>query len=170
MTGGAKGKTFRGKSSSLRCVADDMDGGEATGTNDPPTTPTPLIDGALHSRDDETPWSVAWGKLPDGVDHVQVVFRNGRKTQPAARADVVGRHWAAEVAGRFDKVTVTGVGVRATAKVKTREKPGRRDRKKIASGDPLAQMKHHWGLAGLILQPGSHERPELPDIRSAGGG
>jgi hypothetical protein len=140
---------------------------------------TALIGGALRSRDDDSaPWTVAWGMLPPGVEAVQVTFRDGRRTEPAARVGVLGRHWAAEVAGRFDKVVVTGNGaapdapVRESAKVRTRDKtptPGRFSRKKSAvPTDPLERMKHHWGLAAVILQPGNEDRPVLPDIRSAG--
>ena len=133
-----------------------------------------LIGGALRSRDDDSaPWSVAWGMLPPGVEAVQVTFRDGRRTEPAARVGVLGRHWAAEVAGRFEKVVVTGGTARETAKVRTREKtpaPRRFSRKKsVLPTDPLERMKHHWGLAAVILQPGSEDRPVLPDIRSAGG-
>ncbi|WP_370370652.1 hypothetical protein [Catenulispora sp. GP43] len=141
---------------------------------EPETTETALIDGALRSRDDDpAPWSVAWGLLPPGVEAVQVTFRDGRRAVPAARVGVLGRHWAAEVAGRFDKVVVAGGAARETAKVRTREKtpePRRFSRKKSTlPTDPLEQMKHHWGLAAVILQPGSEDRPILPDIRSAGG-
>ena len=141
-----------------------------------------LISGALRSRDDDAaPWSVAWGVLPPGVEAVQVTFRFGRRAEPAARVGVLGRHWAAEVAGRFEKVVVTGMGavadgvVRETAKVRTREKtpaPRRfsRNRAGTLPTDPLERMKHHWGLAAVILQPGSEDRPMLPDIRSADGG
>jgi hypothetical protein len=135
---------------------------------------TALIGGALRSRDDDAaPWSVAWGVLPPGVEAVRVVFRTGRRSEPAARVGVLGRHWAAEVAGRFEKVVVDGGAVRETAKVRTREKtptPGRFSRKRSAlPTDPLERMKHHWGLAAVILQPGSEDRPMQPDIRSAGG-
>ena len=128
-----------------------------------------LIGGALRSRDeDAAPWTVAWGVLPPGVDAVQVTFRDGRRTEPAARVGVLGRHWAAEVAGRFEKVVVSGGSARETAKVRTRDKtptPRRFSRKKTSvPADPLERMKHHWGLA-----PGSEDRPVLPDIRSAGG-
>ncbi|NUP48361.1 MAG: hypothetical protein HOW97_13795 [Catenulispora sp.] len=133
-----------------------------------------FVAGALRSRDDEAPWSVAWGKLPLGIDTVQVTFRAGRRTEPAARVGVLGRHWAAEVAGRFEKVTVTGGTRRESMKIKTREKnptPRRFSRKKpLLHSDPLERMKHHWGIAAVILQPGSEDRPELPDIRSAGDG
>jgi hypothetical protein len=138
-----------------------------------PETPDPaLITGALRSRDDDpAPWSVAWGQLPPGTTTVQVTFRAGRRSEPAARVGVLGRHWAAEVAGRFDRVLVAGRAARESAKVKTREKtpePRRFSRKKNAlPADPLERMKHHWGLAAVILQPGSEERPVLPDIRSA---
>jgi hypothetical protein len=146
-------------------------------TTDQPTpeaTPdTALIGGALRSRDDDpTPWSVAWGMLPPGVEAVRVAFRDGRRLEPAARVGVLGRHWAAEVAGRFDKVVVSAGPVRESVKVRTREKtptPRRFSRKKASSPtDPLEQLKHHWGLAAVILQPGSQDRPMLPDIRSAG--
>lgn len=135
---------------------------------------TALIGGALRSRDDDAaPWSVAWGMLPPGVEAVRVVFRDGRRSQPAARVGVLGRHWAAEVAGRFEKVVVDGGAVHETAKVRMREKtpsPGRFSRKKSAlPTDPLERMKHHWGLAAVILQPGSEDRPMQPDVRSAGG-
>jgi len=135
---------------------------------------TALIGGALRSRDDDAaPWSVAWGVLPPGVEAVRVVFRTGRRSEPAARVGVLGRHWAAEVAGRFEKVAVDGGGVRGTAKVRPREKtptPGRCARKSSAlPTDPRERMKHHGGLAAVILQPGSEDRPMQPDIRSAGG-
>lgn len=135
---------------------------------------TALIAGALRSRDDDAgPWTVAWGLLPPGVEAVRVTFRDGRRSEPAARVGVLGRHWAAEVAGRFEKVVVSGGTVRETAKVRTRDKtpaPRRFSRKKsTVPADPLEQMKHHWGLAAVILQPGSEDRPVLPDIRSAGG-
>jgi hypothetical protein len=144
-------------------------------TPDSPAEPdTAFIAGALRSRDeDTTPWSVAWGLLPPGVEAVQVTFRDGRRSEPAARVGVLGRHWAAEVAGRFDKVVVTGGAQRETAKIRTRDKtpaPRRFSRKKSGlPTDPLERMKHHWGLAAVILQPGSEDRPVLPDIRSAGG-
>ncbi|MEY9909877.1 hypothetical protein ABIA35_006120 [Catenulispora sp. MAP12-49] len=141
---------------------------------DPPpeAADTALIGGALRSRDeDAAPWSVAWGLLPPGVETVRVLFRNGRVAAPAARVGVLGRHWAAEVAGRFDKVVVDGGTEHETLKVKTREKtpePRRFSRKKSTlPTDPLERMKHHWGLAAVILQPGSEDRPMLPDIRSA---
>jgi hypothetical protein len=111
--------------------------------------------------------------LPPGVEAVQVTFRGGRRSEPAARVGVLGRHWAAEVAGRFEKVVVTGGTLRETAKVRMREKtptPRRLSRTRSAlPTDPLERMKHHWGLAAVILQPGSEDRPMLPDIRSAGG-
>ncbi|MEY9859631.1 hypothetical protein ABH935_005264 [Catenulispora sp. GAS73] len=137
-------------------------------------TDTALIAGALRSRDDDSaPWSVAWGMLPPGVEVVQVTFRDGRRAAPAARVGVLGRHWAAEVAGRFDKVVVSGGEARETAKVRTRDKtptPRRFSRRRSGlPADPLERMKHHWGLAAVILQPGSEDRPVLPDIRSAGG-
>lgn len=151
-------------------------------TAETPAIPTPdpaepdpaFIAGALRSRDDDaTPWSVAWGRLPPGTEAVQVTFRDGRRTEPAARIGILGRHWAAEVAGRFDKVTATGGATRETAKIRTRDKtptPRRFSRKKSTlPTDPLERMKHHWGLAAVILQPGSEDRPVLPDIRSAGG-
>ncbi|MFD0632087.1 hypothetical protein [Catenulispora yoronensis] len=146
---------------------------EAAGAAEAPDPESAFIDGALRSRDDdETPWSVAWGLLPPGVDAVQVTFRAGRRSEPAARVGVLGRHWAAEVAGRFDRVVVVGGAERASAKIKTREKnPATRrfSRKKTAlHADPLERMKHHWGLAAVILQPGSEDRPVLPDLRSAG--
>ena len=133
-----------------------------------------LIAGALRSRDDDAaPWTVAWGMLPPDVETVQVTFRDGRRTEPAARVAVLGRHWAAEVAGRFDKVVVTGGEARETAQVRTRDKtPTPRRFSRRTPGlptDPLERMKHHWGLAAVILQPGSEDRPLLPDIRSAGG-
>lgn len=131
---------------------------------------TLVIDGALRSLEEEAPWSVAWGKLPPGASSVRVTFHAGRKTQPAARVGVVGRHWAAEVAGRFDKVTAVAGQTRTTAKTRPREKPtsrGLRRKKATEHADPLERMKQHWGLAAVILQPGSEDRPELPDIRSA---
>jgi hypothetical protein len=151
--------------------------GAGAGGTEATEADTALIGGALRSRDDDAaPWSVAWGMLPPGVEAVRVVFRDGRRSQPAARVGVLGRHWAAEVAGRFEKVTVTGGAdgaLRETAKVRTREKtpaPGRFSRKKSAvPTDPLERMKHHWGLAAVILQPGSEDRPMQPDIRSVGG-
>ncbi|WP_414169793.1 hypothetical protein ACMATS_31440 [Streptoverticillium reticulum] len=134
-----------------------------------------VIDGALCSRDGEAPWTVAWGKLPPGVETVQVSFRRGRTSQPAARIGVLGQHWAGEVAGRFDKVVVSFAGKRESGKVKPREKtpqPRRRLRRARADGtapvDPLEEMKQHWGLAALILQPGDVELPELPDLRIIG--
>jgi hypothetical protein len=133
-----------------------------------------VIDGALCSRDDEAPWSVVWGKLPPGVETVQVSFRRGRKSQPAARIGVLGQHWAGEVAGRFDKVVVSFAGKRESSKVKPREKtpqPRRLLRSRAGSAapvDPLEEMKQHWGLAALILQPGSVEVSELPDLRIIG--
>jgi hypothetical protein len=143
-----------------------------------------LINGALCSLEGEAPWTVVWGKLPDGVQmsDLRVTFRNGRRTQPVARMEVVGRHWAGEVAGRFDKVEVSYGGEKRrrpeTAKVSERQKepaPSRRRPWRRRPGqpaavvaDPLAQMKTHWGLAGLILQPGSVELSELPDIRISG--
>lgn len=145
------------------------DAAPAAGPDDPA-----LIGGALRSRgDDATAWTVAWGMLPPGVETVQVTFREGRRTEPAARVGVLGRHWAAEVAGCFGKVQVTAGAVREGAKVRTREKtptPGRFSRKRSATtpSDPLERMKHHWGLAAVILQPESEDRPMLPDIRSAG--
>jgi hypothetical protein len=149
-------------------------GPDPAGAGAAETDNTALIGGALRSRDDDAaPWSVAWGMLPPGVEAVRVVFRDGRRSEPAARVGVLGRHWAAEVAGRFEKVVVTGGAVRETAKVRTREKtpaPRRFSRKKSAlPTDPLERMKHHWGLAAVILQPGSEDRPMQPDIRSAGG-
>lgn len=149
----------------------NADGAGAVGAAEADTA---LIGGALRSRDDDAaPWSVAWGMLPPGVEAVRVTFRDGRRSEPAARVGVLGRHWAAEVAGRFEKVVVTGGTVRETAKVRTREKtpaPGRFSRKKSTlPTDPLERMKHHWGLAAVILQPGSEDRPMQPDIRSAGG-
>lgn len=152
-------------------TADAPDPADADAANPADTT---LIAGALRSRDDDpAPWSVAWGMLPPGVSVVQVAFRDGRRTEPAARVGVLGRHWAAEVAGRFDKVQVSGGEARETAKVRTREKtptPRRFSRRKPGlPTDPLERMKHHWGLAAVILQPGSEDRPVLPDIRSAGG-
>lgn len=132
---------------------------------------TLVIDGALHSRDDEAPWSVAWGKLPPGATSVRATFHAGRRSQPAARVGVIGRHWAAEVAGRFDKVKVFAGETQVTGKVRTREKPaarGLRRKKDAEHVDPLERMKLHWGLAAVILQPGSEDRPELPDIRSVG--
>jgi hypothetical protein len=138
---------------------------------------TSLIDEALCSRDDEAPWTVAWGRLPTGVEiaGLHAVFRNGRKSQPAARIGVLGRHWAAEVAGRFDKVEVTFAGTPQSRKVRVREKAPetRRARRKAgaagvsAPADALDEMKRHWGLAGLILQPGGVELSELPDLRIA---
>lgn len=134
----------------------------------------PIIDGALRSRDDEAPWTVAWGKLPPGAEHVHVVFRNGRKTQPAARIGVLGQHWAGEVAGRFEKVVVSFAERQESRKVKPREKiprPRRSPRGSAglaAPADPLEEMKQHWGLAALILQPGSTELSELPDLRIIG--
>lgn len=169
----------------LRRVPDEPAAGGGSVSPDPgtqtasdatadPTDDSAFVAGALRSRDDEAPWSVAWGKLPPGVDAVQVTFRAGRRTEPAARVGVLGRHWAAEVAGRFEKVTVTGGTRRESTKIKTREKnptPRRFSRKKALSHtDPLERMKHHWGIAAVILQPGSEDRPELPDIRSAGDG
>jgi hypothetical protein len=147
---------------------------EDTASEEQPPEENALIGGALRSRDDDSaPWTVAWGLLPPGVDAVQVTFRDGRRSEPAARVGVLGRHWAAEVAGRFEKVVVSGGTVRETAKCRTRDKtptPGRFSRKKsTVPTDPLERMKHHWGLAAVILQPGSEERPVLPDIRSAGG-
>lgn len=134
-----------------------------------------VIDGALCSRDDEAPWTVVWGKLPPGIeDNVRVTFRNGRKTQPAARIGLLGQHWAAEVAGRFDKVVVSFGGKQESSKVSPREKtaqPRRFSRNGGGSGvpaDPLEQMKQHWGLAALILQPGSVELSEIPDLRIIG--
>src|SRR5512139_3500219 len=130
-----------------------------------------LVDGALRSRDDEAAWSIAWGRLPPGVKSVRVTFRAGRRSQSAARVGVVGRHWAAEVAGRFDKVRVVGGEAHATARIRTREKSAPRGflrRKSAEHVDPLERMKQHWGLAAVILQPGSEDRPELPDIRSTG--
>jgi hypothetical protein len=129
-----------------------------------------VVDDALRSLDGEAPWSVAWGKLPAGVTTVRVAFLAGRRAQPAARVGVVGRHWAAEVAGRFDKVRIVAGEAQVTTKIRTREKPvsrGRRKGKVAEHADPLERMKQHWGLAAVILQPGSDERPELPDIRSA---
>ncbi|MBS2539492.1 hypothetical protein KGQ20_42795 [Catenulispora sp. NF23] len=155
-------------------TADAADAAPAADPDDTDTG-TALISGALRSRDDDpAPWTVAWGMLPPGVETVRVTFRDGRRTEPAARVGVLGRHWAAEVAGRFDKVQVTGGTVRESAKVRTREKtptPGRFSRKRnvLPPSDPLERMKHHWGLAAVILQPGSEDRPVLPDIRSAGG-
>ncbi|WP_143765482.1 hypothetical protein [Catenulispora acidiphila] len=135
---------------------------------------TALIGGALRSREDDgAPWSVAWGMLPPGVEAVHVTFRDGRRSEPAARVGILGRHWAAEVAGRFDKAVVTAGEIRETVKIRMRDKtpaPRRFSRKKDAlPTDPLERMKHHWGLAAVILQPGSEDRPVLPDIRSAGG-
>jgi len=135
---------------------------------------TPIIDGALCSRDDEAPWTVVWGKLPPNVETVQVTFRNGRKTQPAARIGMLGQHWAAEVAGRFEKVVVSYAGKQESSKVKPREKtpqPRRSSRKSTTATspiDPLDEMKRHWGIAGLILQPGSVELSEIPDLRIIG--
>lgn len=118
-----------------------------------------------------------WGKLPPNAGTVQVTFRRGRKTQPAARIGLLGQHWAAEVAGRFDKVEVAVAGVREVGAVKPRQEtvqPRRGLRKRsggaTAPADPLEQMKQHWGLAALILQPGSVELSELPDLRIIGGG
>lgn len=128
------------------------------------------VEDAVRSRDDEAPWSVAWGRLPPGATSVRVTFHSGRKSQPAARVGVLGRHWAAEVAGRFDKVKVVAGESQKMAKIRTREKPvprGLRRKKTAEHTDPLERMKHHWGLAAVILQPGSEDRPELPDIRSA---
>jgi hypothetical protein len=147
-------------------------------------TPTPdaaldgaLVERALCSRDGEAPWTVVWGRLPAGAESlagVTVVFRNGRRTQPAARMGVLGRHWAAEVAGRFDRVVVDFAGTRTSTKVKPWEpeaKPRRRGRRGGAPepADPLEQMKQRWGLAALILQPSSVDLPELPDLRIVGG-
>jgi hypothetical protein len=101
---------------------------------------TPAIDGALCSLDDEAPWSVAWGKLPTGVDHVKVVFRRGRKTQPAARIGIVGRHWAGEVAGRFDKVVVSYAAKQESSKVRPREKT--RSRGAACAG--ARALRHRW--------------------------
>lgn len=134
-----------------------------------------VIDGAVCSRDGEAPWTVAWGKLPPGVQNVQVTFHNGRKTQPAARIGVLGSHWAAEVAGRFGKVAVGYAGERQSMKVRPREKdpaPSRAARKDpgaAVTADPLERMKQHWGLAALILQPGSVELSEIPDLRIIAG-
>jgi hypothetical protein len=137
-----------------------------------------LIDEALCSRDDEAPWTVAWGRLPPGVEieSVHAVFRNGRRSQPAARIGVLGRHWAAEVAGRFDQAVVSFAGRPQSRKVRVREKASetRRSRRRAGaagvavSGDALEEMKQHWGLAALILQPGSVELSELPDLRIVG--
>jgi hypothetical protein len=147
------------------------DGTAPDGTAPEEPAATLVIDGALHSRDDEAPWSVAWGKLPPGATSVRVTFHAGRRSQPAARVGVIGRHWAAEVAGRFDKVRVFAGEGRVTGKIRIRDKPaarGLRRKKDAEHADPLERMKQHWGLAAVILQPGSEDRPELPDIRSAG--
>jgi hypothetical protein len=48
---------------------------------------TAVIRGALRSRGDEASWSIAWGCLPPDASHVQVAFRSGRTTQPAARVN-----------------------------------------------------------------------------------
>jgi hypothetical protein len=137
-----------------------------------------LVDRALCSRDGEAPWTVVWGRLPAGVESlagVTVVFRNGRRTQPAARMGVLGRHWAAEVAGRFDKVVVSIGGARESRKVKPweqetgRRRSGRRGAETSTPTDPLQQMKERWGLAALILQPSTVDLPELPDLRIVGG-
>ena len=137
-----------------------------------------MITGALRSLDDETAWTIVWGELPPGVERVGVTFRAGRASHPAARVGVLGRHWAAEVAGRFDKVVVTcDDGTSATAKVKPREKTPEPREPPVwrrfggasapAPVDPLDELKRHWGLAGLILQPDGVDRPMLPDLRSA---
>ena len=143
-----------------------------------PAADAALVDRALCSRDGEAPWTVVWGRLPAGVESlagVTVVFRNGRRTQPAARMGMLGRHWAAEVAGRFDKVVVDIGGTRESRKVKPWEletgtrRSGRRGAGNAAPADPLQQMKERWGLAALILQPSTVDLPELPDLRIVGG-
>jgi hypothetical protein len=136
-----------------------------------------LVDRALCSRDGEAPWTVVWGRLPAGVESlasITVVFRDGRRSQPAARMGILGRHWAAEVAGRFEKVVVSIGGARESTKVKPweREAGARRPGRRGAAGaaaDPLQQMKERWGLAALILQPSTVDLPELPDLRIVGG-
>jgi hypothetical protein len=143
-------------------------GSEEAGLDAP--VETLAVDGAVRSLEGEAPWSVAWGKLPAGITSVRVTFLAGRRSEPAARVGVVGRHWAAEVAGRFDKVRVTAGETQATTKIRDREKPvsrGLRKRAVAEHADPLERMKQHWGLAAVILQPGSADRPEMPDIRSA---
>ncbi len=144
------------------------------------TVDASVIDCALCSRDGEAPWTVVWGRLPPGVEslaNVQLIFRRGRKSQPAARMGVLGRHWAGEVAGHFDKVVVSFGGQAGQAesrKVRPWETPPqpRRSLRKAAGGtepaDPLELMKQRWGLAALILQPTSVDLPELPDLRILG--
>ena len=108
---------------------------------------------------------------------MRVTFRRGRKTQPAARLGVLGRHWAGEVAGRFDKVEVSFGGQaeqtesRKVRPWETPPQPRRVLRKATGAAepvDPLELMKQRWGLAALILQPNSVDLSELPDLRILG--
>jgi hypothetical protein len=80
-----------------------------------------VLRGAYRSgRGAPSPWSLAWGQLPQGADRVDVVFRSGNLAERASVVSIADRFWVAEVPGRYRAVTVSAGLKHATARLLTR--------------------------------------------------
>ncbi|MFE4977255.1 hypothetical protein ACFRAR_34755 [Kitasatospora sp. NPDC056651] len=56
-------------------------------------------------------WTVAWGRLPNGIEHVYLEFRRRRLVRIISPVIVAGRFWICEVPGSYSSVAAFADGV-----------------------------------------------------------
>ncbi|MFE2728084.1 hypothetical protein [Kitasatospora sp. NPDC059327] len=68
--------------------------------------------GARRGGSGKHSWTLAWGRLPHGVEHVYLEFRRRRLVRIISPVIVAGQFWICEVPGSYSSVAAFTDGVR----------------------------------------------------------